>query len=90
MTSKYIGVPEVKAGIESAIAEGARRNVTFDSAFSVTPYVVVSFADDSDEHSVCSAHSISTTGFTISVTSAGGVGGVNRDVSWFATDAGRS
>ena len=82
------GGADVKAGNETAIAENTTRAVSFTTAFSATPNVVVNFSDTSSEISVCAAHTVSTTGFTILVTKSGGGGSANRDVSWIATDAG--
>ena len=82
------GGADVKAGNETAIAENTTRAVSFTTAFSATPNVVVNFSDTSSEISVCAAHTVSTTGFTIAVAKSGGGGSANRDVSWIATDAG--
>lgn len=82
------GGPDVKAGNETGIVEGATRAVSFTTAFSATPNVVVGFSDNSTQISVCSAHTVSTTGFTIMVVKSGGGGNASRDVSWIATDAG--
>lgn len=82
------GGPDVKSGFESAITENSTRAVTFPTAFTGTPDVVCGFADSSSEISVCAAHTVSTTGFTIAVTKSGGGGSQNRDVAWIATDAG--
>ena len=82
------GGADIKAGNETTITEGGSRSVTFTTAFSATPNVVVGFSDNSTQISVCSAHTVSTSGFTIMVVKSGGGGNSNRDVSWIATDAG--
>lgn len=82
------GGANVKSGFESAITENTTRAVTFVTAFTAAPDVVVGFADASAEISVCAAHTVSTTGFTILVTKSGGGGSASRDVTWIATDAG--
>ncbi len=82
------GGANVKSGFESAVAEGGTRSVTFNTVFAATPDVVVSFADSSAEISVLAAHTVSVSGFTITVTKSGGGGSANRDVAWVATDAG--
>jgi hypothetical protein len=82
------GGADVKAGNETGITENTTRAVTFTTSFSATPNVVVGFSDNSAEISVVSAHTVSTTGFTILVTKSGGGGSANRDVAWVATDAG--
>lgn len=82
------GGANVKSGVETGITENTTRTVTFTAAFSLTPDVVVGFADSSSEISVCAAHTVSTTGFTIAVNKVGGGGSSNRDVYWIATDAG--
>ena len=82
------GGADVKSGFESAITEGSTRAVTFTTAFSAAPDVVVGFADTSTEISVCAAHTESTTGFTIQVEKVGGGAAKNRDVFWIATSAG--
>ncbi len=82
------GGANVKSGFESAVTEGGTRAVTFNTAFAATPDVVVSFADSSAEISVLAAHTVSVSGFTITVTKSGGGGSANRDVAWIATDAG--
>ena len=82
------GGADVKTGFESAITEGTERTVTFATAFASTPDVICEFADSSAEISVVSAHTVSTTGFTIKVTKSGGGGAANRDVYWVASDAG--
>ena len=84
------GGANVKSGLESAITEGTTRAVTFVTAFSSTPNVVVSFSDNSSEQSTCMAHSVSTTGFTIGVEKIGGGQNRDRTVAWIATDAGNS
>ena len=84
------GGADVKGGFESAIAENSTRVVSFTTAFSSAPNVVVSCADASTEISVAAAHTVSTTGFTIAVTKVGGGGSNNRDVAWIATDAGNT
>ena len=81
---------EVKSGTESAITEGTTRAVTFVTAFSSTPNVVIGFGDNSSEQSTCMAYSASTTGFTIGVEKIGGGQDRDRTVSWIATDAGNS
>ena len=80
----------VKSGLESAITEGTTRAVTFVTAFSSAPNVVVSFGDNSAEESTCAAYSASTTGFTIGVEKVGGGQSRDRTVAWIATDAGNS
>ena len=82
------GGADVKAGTETAIAEGTSRGVTFVTVFGGTPDVVCGFADNSTEISVARAHTVSTTGFTIAVEKSGGGASKNRDVAWIATDAG--
>ena len=82
------GGADVKSGFESTIPEGTTRAVSFATAFSATPHVVVSFADDTTQISVVHAYTPSTTGFTIRVVKSGGGGSVTRDVNWIATDAG--
>ncbi len=47
------GGADVKAGNETAIAENTTRAVSFTTAFSGTPNVVVNFSDASSEISVC-------------------------------------
>ena len=84
------GGADVKSGKETAITEDSSRGVTFTTAFTFTPDVVVGFADNSTQISVVHAHTVSTTGFTIQVVKSGGGGSVNRDVYWIATDAGNS
>ena len=84
------GGANVKGGFESAITEGTTRAVVFATAFSSTPDVVISFADNSAEQSTCSAYSASTTGFTIGVEKVGGGQSRDRSVAWNATDAGNS
>ena len=82
------GGANVKSGSESAISEGGSRAVSFNTAFSSTPNVVVSCDDVSSQLSFVHAHTISTAGFTIDVLKSGGGGATNRDVAWIATDAG--
>lgn len=82
------GGSNVKSGFESAITENSTRSVTFPTAFSGTPDVVVGFADDTSQISIVHAHTVTTTGFTIQVVKSGGGGSVTRDVFWIATDAG--
>ena len=82
------GGADVKSGFEAAITEGSSRVVTFNTAFSSSPNVVVSCADTSYQLTFVQAHSESTTGFTIDATKSGGGGNVTRDVAWIATDAG--
>ena len=82
------GGADVKSGVELAITEGGSSFVTFNSAFSSTPNVVVSCADNSTQLTFAYAHTVTTTGFTILVIKSGGGGNVNRDVAWIATDAG--
>lgn len=82
------GGADVKSGFESAISENSARTVTFNTAFSGTPNVVVGFADDTTQISVVHAHTVSTTGFTVQVVKSGGGGSVTRDIYWMATDAG--
>ena len=84
------GGPDVKSGLESAITEGTTRAVVFATAFASVPVVVVSFSDNSAEQSTCSAHSPTTTGFTIRVDKVGGGQSKSRDVAWQATDAGNT
>jgi hypothetical protein len=84
------GGANVKSGFESAITENSERSVTFTTAFSSTPDVVVGLADSSDEISVLSAHTVSANGFTIKVNKSGGGASADRDVYWIATDAGDS
>ena len=81
---------DVKSGLEPAITEGTTRVVSFGTAFSSTPDVVISFADNSSEVSTCSSFGVSTTGFTIGVEKVGGGQSRDRNVSWIATDAGNS
>ncbi len=81
------GGPDIKHGFESAITENTTRDVTFSSAFTSTPTVVAGFADNSTEISVCSANTVSTTGFTIQITKSGGGAVRDRNVAWIATDA---
>ncbi|KKK83110.1 hypothetical protein LCGC14_2796670 [marine sediment metagenome] len=75
-------------GTESAIEENTTRDVTFEVPFLVVPAVVVSFADNSAEHSMLSCYSPTTTGFTIRVDRFGAGQAVARDVSWIATTSG--
>jgi len=82
------GGANIKNGFESSITEDTTRAVTFNTAFSSAPDVVVGFADSSTEISVVAAITISTTGFTIKVVKSGGGGVKDRDVAWIATDAG--
>lgn len=82
------GGADVKSGFESAVPEGGTRAVTFNTAFSSAPNVVVNFADNSSQISVISAHSVSASGFTIMVVKSGGGSSADRDVAWIATDAG--
>ncbi len=81
------GGADVKTGSET-ITEGSSATVTFATAFSATPNVVVGFSDNSAEISVCSVHTTSTTGCTIIVVKSGGGGSVSRDINWIASDAG--
>ena len=82
------GGADVKSGRETAITEEGTRAVTFGTAFTATPRVVVSFDDGSTQLSICQVESVTTTGFTIRVLKIGGGGNTNRDVAWVATDAG--
>ncbi len=82
------GGADVKSGFEATIAEGGSRVVTFNTAFSSAPNVVVSCSDTSTQLTFVQAHTISTTGFTINAVKSGGGGNANRDVAWIATDAG--
>lgn len=82
------GGADVKSGFESAVSEGGSRTVTFNTAFSASPNVVVSISDTSSQLTFVQAHTVSTTGFTIDAIKSGGGGNVTRDVAWIATDAG--
>ncbi len=82
------GGPVLKSGLESSITEGTTRAVVFATAFASAPDVVVSFADNSTEISICKAHSVTTAGFTIGVEKSGGGAAKDRDVAWVATNAG--
>ena len=84
------GGPTLKSGMETAIQEGTTRAVVFATAFASVPDVVVGFADDSGEISVCKAFSPTTTGFTIGIEKSGGGAAKNRDVAWMATDTGNT
>ena len=83
------GAANAKSGKETAITEGTTRVVTFATAFvGAVPDVVASLGDNASALSQVSVDGESLTGFTISVLQEGGGGTVDRDVFWFATQAG--
>ena len=81
------GGANVKSGVVTGMAYGTQA-VSFGTAFSSTPRVVVSYASAKTRGDVISYESASTTGFTLRYTKIGGGGNENADISWLATDAG--
>lgn len=81
------GGADVKGGTVSNMAYGTQA-VSFTTAFSATPNVVVSFASAKTRGDLISVESVSTTGFTIRYVKIGGGGNENADISWLASDGG--
>ncbi len=81
------GGADVKGGTETAIASGTTRAVTFSTAFSATPAVVLSVNGQTTniKEETLAVSSVSTTGFTIYHSSKSLA---TIDVDWIATDAG--
>ncbi len=85
------GGSDVKSGIINNISEGGTGSVTFATAFSSTPFVTVSFCENTDFTSNEKAVDLaitarSTTAFTVRYD---GVDAPSlADVCWIATDAG--
>ena len=80
---------DVKSGRVTAISEGSIVTVTFGTAFSSVPNIVVSLDDGIiGELSICITSGVLVNSFRIHVLKIGGGGNVSRDVAWIATDAG--
>ena len=86
------GGADVKAGT-STVTRGGTKAITFTTAFSSTPRVVVCFGGNNDYTSGekgagLSVYSISTTGFTVRYDEPNGSGPDPATFEWIATDAG--
>lgn len=81
-------IPDVKSGKELNVADDSTQAVTFTTAFTNTPHVVVCGAEQVNADDFFRAFNESTTGFTIHIRKGHGGAGHTWDVFWIATDAG--
>lgn len=94
-TKAYVDseIPNIKSGTIPSIPEGGSTAVVFNTAFSVTPQVVVNFEGNVDHSSgekaaVLSVYAMSTTGFTTRYDAASPGVDPTTNVQWIATSAG--
>jgi len=94
-TKDYVDseIPDIKNGTIPSISEGGNTSVVFNTAFSVTPNVVLNFEGNVDHSSgekaaVLSVYSISTIGFTARYDAASPGVDPTTNVQWIATSAG--
>ncbi len=83
----------IKAGSIASISEGSSATVTFNTAFSGIPNVVVNFEGNvnvggGEKGATLSVYTISTTGFTVRYDAASPTVNPATNVQWMATDAG--
>jgi len=94
-TKDYVDseIPDIKNGSIPSIPEGGNTSVVFNTAFSVTPNVILNFEGNVDHSSgekaaVLSVYSISTIGFTARYDAASPGVDPTTNVQWIATSAG--
>jgi len=94
-TKTYVDseIPNVKSGTIPSIPEGGNTSVVFNTAFNITPNVVVNFEGNVDHSSgekaaVLSVYSMSTIGFTVRYDAASPGVDPTTNVQWIATSAG--